>query len=123
MFDETKRLNTEEKSGKHRHIVRGPPVGKKNNQSGLKSFPPVTFELLELNEFTVLCTDLEWFICFLLPLWLFRKQKDTKFVTNLAEFLDNDEICIKSVVRIGKKKTSNKVDVSDDMLNGYHVKY
>jgi hypothetical protein len=25
----------------------------------LKSFPPVTFELLELNEFTVLCTDLE----------------------------------------------------------------
>jgi preprotein translocase subunit SecD len=29
-----------------------------------------------------------------------QKQKDTKFVTNLAEFLDNDEICIKSVVRI-----------------------
>jgi hypothetical protein len=23
-----------------------------------------------------------------------RKQNDTKFVTNLAEFLDNDEICI-----------------------------
>ena len=50
-----------------------------------------------------------------------RKQKDTKFVTNLAEFLDNDEICIKSVVRIGKKKTSNKVDVSDDLLNGDEI--
>ena len=40
-----------------------------------------------------------------------RKQKDTKF-------LDNDETCIKSVVRIGKKKTSNKVDVPADLLNG-----
>ena len=50
-----------------------------------------------------------------------RKQKDTKFVTNLAEFLDNDEICIKSVVRIRKKKTSNKVDVPDDLLNGDEI--
>ena len=40
-----------------------------------------------------------------------RKQKDTKC-------LDNDETCIKSVVRIGKKKTSNKVDVPADLLNG-----
>jgi hypothetical protein len=29
MFEETKRLNTEEKSGKHRHIVRGPPWARK----------------------------------------------------------------------------------------------
>ena len=50
-----------------------------------------------------------------------RKQNDTKFVTNLAEFLDNDETCIKSVVRIGKKKTSNKVDVPDDLLNGDEI--
>ena len=37
--------------------------------------------------------------------------------------LDNDEICIKSVVRIGKKKTSNKVDVPwpDDLLNGDEI--
>jgi hypothetical protein len=50
-----------------------------------------------------------------------RKQKDTKFVTNLDEFLDKDEICIKFVVRIGKKKTSNKVDVSYDLLNGNEI--
>ena len=46
------------------------------------------------------------------------KKKKGKKVCNLAEFLDNDEICIKSVVRIGKKKTRNKVDVPDDLLNG-----
>ena len=47
-----------------------------------------------------------------------RKHIYTKFITNLAELLENDEICIKYVVRIGKKKTSNKVDVPVDLLNG-----